>query len=311
MSSGKVAVLIPCLNEEKSVGKVVRDFKRELPAADIYVFDNGSTDDTALIAKQEGAIVVQENRRGKGYVVQSMFRRVDSDIYVLVDGDDTYPADVISELLRPVLDDTADIAVGSRLARASRSEFRTVNRLGNRLVAIVVNRVFATKLTDVLSGYRVMNADFVKSVPVLSTGFEIETELTVQALEKGYRIAEIPIHLRPRPVGSESKIRLFRDGFRILATVFLLVRDYKPMTLFGIAGLTLVACGLIPGTIVVADYMQTGLVLRMPSALLAVGLVLAGAMSLTVGVILNTIHRRFLEIEYRLNMLGQDRAKKR
>lgn len=307
MSGYRVAVLIPCLNEEKTIGKVIGDFQQQLPAADIYVFDNGSTDDTALIAKQLGAIVVEERRRGKGFVVQSMFRTVDSDIYVLVDGDDTYPADSVHQLLEPVLDNRADVVVGTRLTGEAHRDFNRLNRFGNQLFAFLLNRFFGTNLTDILSGYRIMNRDFVKNVPVLSTGFEIETELTIQALEKGYRVMEIPIQLRKRSPESKSKIRVFRDGFRILATIFLLFRDYKPLTFFGVIGIVLTLCGLIPGGVVIGEYLRTGLVLRMPSALLAVGLVLSGTVSLTVGVVLNTIHRRFLEIEYRLYMLSRGR----
>jgi glycosyltransferase involved in cell wall biosynthesis len=311
MHTRRVAVLIPCLNEESTVAKVVKDFKQQLPSADIYVFDNDSTDDTALVSEQAGAIVVEEKRRGKGHVVQCMFRRADADIYVLVDGDDTYPADRVGQLLEPILDNTADVVVGTRLTSGSDSELAGLNRLGNRLFVFVLNRIFGTKLTDILSGYRVMNRDFVKGVPVLSTGFEIETELTIQALEKGYRIAEIPVRLRARTAASKSKIRIFRDGFRILATIFLLFRDYKPMTFFGSIGIALLICGLIPGVVVIYEYVHTGLVLRMPSALFAVGLVLCAAVSLTVGTILNTIHRRFLEIEYRLHMLSQGQGERR
>jgi len=307
LSEPDIAVIIPCLNEEASIAKVIGDFQQQLPAADIWVFDNDSTDKTALIATQAGAIVVEEKRRGKGHVVRSMFRTVDSDIYVLVDGDDTYPADRVHQLLEPVLDNRADVVVGTRLTGEAHSDFNRLNRFGNQLFAFLLNRIFGTNLTDILSGYRIMNRDFVKNVPVLSTGFEIETELTIQALEKGYRVTEIPIELRKRSPESKSKIRVFRDGFRILATIFLLFRDYKPLTFFGMIGIVLILCGLIPGGMVIGEYLRTGLVLRMPSALLAVGLVLSGTVSLTVGIVLNAIHRSFLEIEYRLRMLSRGR----
>ena len=304
LSEPEIAVIIPCLNEEATIAKVIRDFRQHLPHAKIYVCDNDSTDNTAAIASAEGAIVVREKRRGKGYVVQSMFRKVDADLYLLVDGDDTYPANKVRGLIQPIADDQADIVIGSRLMISSDSEMRLLNRFGNKMFLFVLNSVFGTQLTDVLSGYRVMTRDFVKNVPILSQGFEIEAELTVRALERGYRTIEMPISLKKRPEGSSSKIRIFQDGLRILMTIFSLFQDYRPLTFFGLIGGTLIVAGLIPGLIVIDEFLRTGLILKMPSAVLAVGLVLSGLLSIVLGLILTTISRRFQEIEYQFRMLN-------
>ncbi len=302
----RIAVLIPCYNEEITVGQVVRAFRAELPEADIYVFDNNSSDCTAERALEAGARVLYERRQGKGYVVQSMFRQVQADVYVMVDGDGTYPAGAIGRLLAPVLDDEADMVVGSRLHTESRSEFKQLNALGNRLVLWILNSIFRVKLTDILSGYRVFNRKFVKGLPLFGGGFEIETELTIKAVERGFRIVEIPIDLTHRPAGSHSKIKFFRDGVIILNTVLALFRDYKPLTFFGAAGLLLIALSLIPGIVVILEFIHTGLVPRLPSAVLAVGLVLCGLLSITVGLVLHSIARRSQEFEYHLQILADE-----
>ncbi|NVM23357.1 MAG: glycosyltransferase [Desulfobacterales bacterium] len=302
----QIAVLIPCLNEESTIGKVVRDFRTQLPDADIYVFDNDSSDRTAQVAEKAGAIVIKEYRRGKGCVVQAMFRKVEADVYVLVDGDDTYPAEAVKEMILLIVQGRADMVVGSRLARASKSEFKSVNRFGNRFFLLILNSFFRTNLTDLLSGYRVMSRGFVKNVPLLAGGFEIETELTIQALEKGFKIIEVPINLKHRPEGSESKIKILQDGIRILATIFLLFRDYKPFTFFGSVGVLLLIPAMFLGAIVTSDYLKTGLVPRFPSAILAVGLVLSALLSFTIGLILSTMSRRFRELERQLHMLSKE-----
>lgn len=293
----RIAVIIPCLNEGKTIAKVVRDFCAQLPHAKIYVFDNGSTDNTAEEAVGAGAILMREPRRGKGYVVQSMFLRVDADIYIMVDGDDTYPADMVHALLAPVVSGDADMVVGSRLLSDS-SEFHVLNRFGNNLFLSLVNKFFRTRLTDILSGYRVMHRRFVKGVPLFQAGFETEIELTIKALERGYRLQEVPTTLRPRPMGSSSKIRILKDGVRILSTLLALFRDYKPLTVFGSLGLFLLALSLIPGMVVVREFLHTGNVTHLPSGILAVGIALSGMLSATVGLVLHTIDRRFQELEY-------------
>jgi glycosyltransferase involved in cell wall biosynthesis len=298
-----VAVLIPCYNEELTIGTVVRSFREQLPHAKIYVFDNNSTDRTIAEAKAAGALISSERRQGKGYVVQSMFGRVDADIYVMVDGDGTYPAEEIHKLLAPVLADEADMVVGSRLHEQSDSQFKSLNRFGNRLFLSLVRSTFKVEITDMLSGYRVFNRNFVKGVPLFGGGFETETELTIKALERGYRIVEVPVNLTNRPSGSFSKIRIVNDGFRIVNTILTLLRDYKPLTFFGSSGIVLILLGTIPGLIVIFEFFETGLVLRLPSAVLAVGLVLAGLLAITVGLVLHTIVRRSQEFDYQLRKL--------
>jgi glycosyltransferase involved in cell wall biosynthesis len=242
-ASPAIAILIPCLNEELTIGKVIKDFQAELPQATIYVFDNDSTDRTAAIAQAAGAVVIMEKRRGKGFVIQSMFKKVNADIYIMVDGDDTYPAEQVHALLAPVLNDGFDMSVGSRIVQGTQSGFRPLNWLGNLFYQYVVNLIFKAKLTDILSGYRCMNYNFVKGLPIFVTGFEVETELTIKALERGFQIIEVPVELRSRPEGSHSKIRIVHDGLKILWTIFALFRDYKPFTFFGVIGLMFIIVG--------------------------------------------------------------------
>ena len=302
-----VAVLIPCLNEALTVGKVVRDFREVLPTAEIFVFDNGSIDETKAVAQAAGAVVLAEYRRGKGYVVQSMFQTVAADAYVMVDGDDTYPAERLLSLLEPVLNGEADMVVGSRFMRNNQSESAWLNRLGNRLYQAVINMIFGTQLTDILSGYRCLSSRLVNGVPILVTGFEVEAELTIKALERGFRIVEVPTDARARPDGSFSKIRLTHDGFKILWTILSLFRDYKPLTFFGLLGLLTIGFGLIPGLVAILGFLETGLVLHFPSAILAVGLVLTGLLLLVVGLILHTINRRFQELNSSMQRLAERR----
>jgi len=246
---GHVALLIPCFNEELTVGRVVAEFREQLPGASVYVFDNNSTDRTADEARRAGAFVIPEWRQGKGYVVQAMFRKVDADFYVMVDGDGTYPASAVGRLLAPVVEGRADMVVGSRLHADSQSQFRQLNRWGNRLVRATLNSIFGVRLTDILSGYRAFNRAFVKGLPLFGGGFEIETELTIKAVERGFRIREVPIDLTHRPEGSHSKIQFVRDGFLIVNTTLTLFRDYKPLTFFGATGLLLVLLAAVCGAL--------------------------------------------------------------
>lgn len=302
----RIAVMIPCYNEELTIADVVSQFRVELPDADIYVFDNNSTDRTVEKARAAGALIFHEKRQGKGYVVQSMFRKISADVYVMVDGDGTYPAAEVHRLIEPILSDEADIVVGSRLHRDATSQLKTRNRLGNRFFLYVLNYTLGASITDMLSGYRAFNRGFVKGVPLFGGGFETETELTIKALNRGFRIVEVPVNLTTRPEGSFSKIRIFRDGFLILNTLLALFRDYKPLTFFGGVGLFIIALGFIPGIIVIYEFIQTGLVPRLPSAVLAVGLILCGLFSITVGLILHTIVRRSQELDHQLRTLTDD-----
>ena len=309
MGRATVAVLIPCFNEAPTIGAVVHQFREQLPDARIYVFDNNSTDQTASEAQAAGATVYREARQGKGYVVQSMFRRIDADVYVMVDGDGTYPAVDVHRLIEPILAGTADMVVGSRLDQASHSEFRPLNRWGNRLFLWVVRLTFHVHLGDLLSGYRAFSRRFVKGMPLFGGGFETETELTIKALQRGYAIVEVPVTLRNRPEGSHSKIRIAQDGTRILHTTLSLFRDYKPLTFFGTFGLVLIAASLVPGVVVILEFIETGLVPRLPSAVLAVGLALAGMLSITIGLILHSIARRSQELATQLEMLREEWGK--
>ncbi|MGP8253154.1 MAG: glycosyltransferase [Terracidiphilus sp.] len=301
-----IAVLIPCFNEELTIAEVIAGFQAELPGAQICVFDNNSTDRTVEFARQSGAKIFRERRQGKGFVVQSMFREIDADIYIMVDGDGTYPASQVKMLLEPVLNNDADMVVGSRLNPSSQSQFRPLNRLGNQLFLFITRSLFNTRINDMLSGYRVFNREIVKQLPLVSAGFEIETELTIKALERGYRIIELPVNLAKRPEGSHSKIRHLQDGMLIMGTIFSLARDYKPFTIFGSVGLFLVALGFIPGIVVILEFARTGLVPRLPSAVLAVGLVLSGIIMGVVGLVLHAVARRFQELNLQLRFLERE-----
>ena len=288
---GSVAVLVPCYNEAVTIAKVIDDFRRCLPDAIVYVYDNNSTDGTADIAREHGAVVRHESRQGKGRVVRSMVRDIDADYYIMVDGDDTYPAEAAVELLRPLIDDEADMVVGDRLSNGSYGDEndRAFHGFGNNLVRWLIKRIYGFKFSDVMTGYRAFNRVFAKTLPVMSQGFEIETELSIHAVDKAWRIAEVPSDYRDRPEGSESKLSTFSDGFKVLKMIMSLFKDYKPMALFGWVTVLLIALGFIVGVPVVVEFARTGLVDRLPSALLAVGLVISGLLSLVSGLILDTV----------------------
>ena len=287
----KVAVLIPCYNEAVTIGKVVDDFKRVLPDADIYVYDNNSKDDTAAIAEDHGAIVRTEPRQGKGNVVRQMFREIDADYYIMVDGDDTYPAEAAPRLLEPLMNDTADMTVGDRLSNGTYGEEndRAFHGFGNNLVRWLIKVIYGYAFDDVMTGYRAFNRIFVKTMPVLSEGFQIETELSIHAVDKRFRITDVPIDYRDRPEGSYSKLSSFGDGAKVLRAIASLFKDHKPMAFFGWLALILIVLGLIAGIPVIAEYFQTGLVPRFPTAILAIALVICGALSFTAGIILDTV----------------------
>ncbi len=304
-TNATIAILIPCLNEEQSIAQVVAQFREQLPAASVFVFDNGSTDRTAELARAAGATVVAEPRQGKGYVVQSMFRRVEADVYVMVDGDGTYPASEVQRLIEPILNDEADMVVGSRLQAGTASEFRSMNRLANRLVLRLLNSMFGSKLTDILSGYRAFNRRFVKTLPLFGGGFEIETELTIKAVARGFRIVEIPTTLTARGEGSHSKIKFFRDGLLILNTLLALFRDYKPLTFFGTAGLIMILLAVAGGLTLLLPPWRNGPP-QMTLAIAALVLFLSGLLSLAVGLVLHSIARRSQEFDYQIQVLNDE-----
>ncbi len=285
-----VAVIVPCYNEAVTIGKVVEDFKRVLPEADVYVYDNNSTDGTGAIAFEHGAIVRTERRQGKGNVVRQMMRDIDADYYLMVDGDDTYPAEAGPDLLAPLAAGEADIVVGDRLSNGTYGEEndRAFHGFGNNLVRFLIKAIYGFEFSDVMTGYRAYNKIFAKTIPVLSPGFEIETELSIHAVDKRWRIAEVPIDYRDRPEGSESKLSTFSDGFKVLMMILSLFKDYKPLALFSWVGLIFVLLGLVAGVPVIAQFASTGLVPKLPTAILAMGLVFVGLISFACGLILDT-----------------------
>ena len=294
----RVAVIIPCLNEEITIGKVVDDFRRALPSAAIYVFDNNSTDRSAAIAGERGATVVREKRAGKGFVVQSMLAKVEADYYLMVDGDDTYSAEHANEMLQPLFDQRADMTVGTRLTEFSQGSFRSLHLLGNRLLTGIVNWVFGTNLGDMLSGYRGLTWEVAKSVAILSPGFEVETELTVRALEGGFVILERALPYRERPEGSFSKLRTFRDGWRVILSIVNITRTYRPFAFYGLIGTAFLLGGAGTGAVVVAEFIETAYITHVPLAILATGCMILSALSFSIGLVLNTLSERMREIAY-------------
>ena len=284
----RVAVLAPCFNESVTIAKVVRDFRAALPNADIYVYDNASTDDTYVRAQEAGALVRSELRKGKGNVVRRMLADVSADIYVLVDGDDTYDAAAAPQLVTRLIERRLDMVIGLR-RHTNTQAYRPGHVFGNWLLTSLVNWAFRARIGDMLSGYRVMTRRFVKSFPALSTGFEIETDLTVHALEMGVAIEEMPIPYRERPAGSVSKLNSIQDGVRIMRFVARLVREQRPIEFFTASALVLLLAGAVLGVPVIFEFLHTGLVPRQPTWLLAVSLGLLAFLSITCGLILDGV----------------------
>ena len=286
-----IAVLIPCLNEGSTIGKVVRDFRAALKGARVLVFDNNSSDDTAVVAQENGAQVIHAYRRGKGNVIRQMFEQVDAGIYLIVDGDDTYPALAAQQLVAEFRKGGVDVLVGARVAPEGSAAYRRFHRFGNRLIATLISKLFSVRVSDVLSGYRLISREFAKSVPLASKGFEIETEITLQAATKDFVLREVPIAYGARPEGSTSKLNTYSDGFLVLKAVFIIFKDYKPLMFFTglsvLLSLLTVAAGLRP----IRDFLATGLVHHLPSAVLATGTGILAALSLCIGLILDTLSR--------------------
>jgi len=298
----RVAVLIPCFNEAEAIAQVTADFQAALPTATIYVYDNNSTDDTKAQAVQAGAIVRTETLQGKGNVVRRMFADIEAEVYVLVDGDGTYDAASATEMVEHLLANSLDMVNGARLATTDRA-YRPGHIFGNRLLTGTVAAIFGNRIRDMLSGYRVFSRRFVKSFPALASGFETETELTVHALELRLPIAEISTPYRDRPPGSKSKLNTFRDGFRILRTIVYLVKEERPMLFFSSLASLLFIGSLILGWPVVATFLETGLVPRLPTAVLAMGAMILSAVSFVTGLILATVTLSRREMK-RLHYLG-------
>ncbi len=290
MSQARIAVLVPCYNEEAAIGQVVRDFRAALPTATIYVYDNNSKDQTTARAREAGAVVRTEMRQGKGNVVRRMFADIEADIYILVDGDDTYDASAAPGLVRTLVEDGYDIVSGQRVA-TGQAAYRAGHVLGNRLLTGLTAMMFRVKLNDMLSGYRIMSRRFVKSFPFTAEGFGIETELTVHAVRLLMPMVEIETRYKERPEGSVSKLNTYRDGFRILFTIAALVREERPFVFFSSIFVILAAFSLLIGTPVVLEYFRTGFVPRLPTALVAVGAMVLAFLSLASGLILDTVTR--------------------
>ena len=296
----KIAVLIPCYNESRTIAKVVSDYKAALPEADIYVYDNNSKDNTDDIARKAGAIVRYERRQGKGNVIRTMFREIDADCYLMIDGDDTYPAENAAEMCKLVLEQKVDMVIGDRLSSTYFEENkRPFHNFGNTLVRGLINKLFHAHVKDIMTGYRAFSRPFVKHFPVLSQGFEIETEMTIHALDKNFYLCEVPIQYRDRPEGSVSKLNTYSDGLKVLMTIARLFREYKPFLFFSIVAALFLLVSLILFFPVFIEYLHTGLVPRFPTLIVSGLLALLGFMFFFCGIVLDVVaqkHRQLFEI---------------
>jgi hypothetical protein len=296
----KIAVLIPCYNESKTIKKVVEDYKKALPEADIYVYDNNSSDHTDEIAREAGAIVRYEYRQGKGNVIRSMFKDIEADCYLMIDGDDTYPAENAREMCDLVLDKKVDMVIGDRLSSTYFTENkRPFHNFGNRLVRGLINFLFESNVRDIMTGYRAFSYEFVKTFPVLSKGFEIETEMTIHALDKNFLLEEVKVGYRDRPAGSVSKLNTYRDGFRVLKTIGRLFKEYKPTIFFSLLSLLFLIISIGFGIPVFAEYFKTGLVPRYPTLIFSGFMLMIALVLFACGVILEVVvkkHRQLFEL---------------
>ena len=294
MKGKKTAVLVPCYNEEKTVKKVCLDFMEALPDATIYVYDNNSTDKTYEIASSLGPRVVvrKERRQGKGNVVRSMFRQINADCYIMIDGDDTYPAEHAAEMERLILEEDYDMVIGDRLSSTYFTENkRPFHNVGNKLVRFLINKIFKSNVRDIMTGYRAFSYEFVKMVPIMSEGFEIETEMTINALDKKFNLAEIPIMYRDRPEGSVSKLNTFSDGMKVIKTILKMFKDYKSFMFFGLIGFLFILffIAFIP---ILMSFFDTGVVLKFPTLIVAAAFFSIGAVSVAIGVILDVLSKK-------------------
>ncbi len=311
MKKAEIAVLIPCYNEEVTISKVVKDFKKVLPTAKIYVYDNNSTDKTAALAKAAGAEVRYEHQQGKGNVLRRMFREVDADCYILVDGDDTYPAEAAPEMIKAVVEHGADMVVGDRLSSTyAKENKRKFHNFGNKLVQGIINKAFHAKIKDVMTGYRAFSYQFVKTFPVLSKGFEIETEMTLHAVDKNMQIENVVVEYRDRPAGSRSKLNTIPDGMRVLWTIVRLFRDYKPGFFWSFIAFILYVIAAALFIPVLVDFTRTGLVARFPSLMVSGVSAILGTLCMFTGIILKSIVRsNRRDFEFKLQQAAQSRKK--
>ena len=300
MKDKKIAVLIPCYNEAVTIEKVIKDYKKALPSADIYVYDNNSTDVTDKIAKKAGAIVRYEYRQGKGNVIRTMFREIDADCYLMIDGDDTYPSENAKEMCDLVLSGRADMVIGDRLSSTYFSENkRPFHNFGNRIVRFLINFLFKNKVKDIMTGYRAFSKEFVKGFPVLSKGFEIETEMTIHAVDKNFKLVEVPVDYRDRPEGSVSKLNTYSDGIKVIRMIATLFKEYKPFYFFGLFALLFLILALILGIPVVVEYFKIGLVPRFPTLIVASIFLVLSMLFWITGIILEVIvkkHKQLYEL---------------
>ena len=312
IENGRIAVIVPCYNEAVTITKVVTDFRLVLPQATVYVYDNNSSDGTARLAENAGAVVRREPRQGKGNVVRQMFRDIDADCYLMVDGDDTYPAEAARNLCAPVLSGEADMTVGDRLSNGTYAaeNTRAFHGFGNDLVRSMIKMIYGYSFDDVMTGYRAMSRPFVKTFPVMSEGFQIETELSIHAVDRRWRIVDVPIEYRDRPEGSESKLDTVGDGFKVICAIAGLFKNYRPLKFFSLLALIMGVIGLALGLPVVAEYFATGLVPRLPTAVLAVAFIFLCGLSLATGLVLDNVaktERKAWELEvYRVYRESQD-----
>ena len=301
----KIAILIPCYNEEKTIAKVVRDAKSALPDAVVYVYDNNSTDRTVELAREAGAVIRYEHMQGKGNVIRRMFREIEAECYIMVDGDDTYPMEYAREMADKVLLNNADMVVGDRLSSTYFTENkRRFHNFGNTIVRSSINRLFRCEIKDIMTGYRAFSYGFVKTFPILSTGFEIETEMTIHAVYNNMQIENVIVDYRDRPEGSESKLNTFSDGFKVLHTIIKLYRDYKPLGFFGLCAILLALVAVLLFIPILIAYLETGMVLRFPTLFVSGFVGLAALQSFFSGLILENIalkNRR--DFEYRLTLV--------
>jgi len=304
----KIAVLIPCYNEAKTIAKVVKDYKKALPEATIYVYDNNSSDGTAEIAKKAGAVVRYEYKQGKGNVVRSMFRQIKAECYLMIDGDDTYPAENAREMCDLILERKADMVIGDRLSSTYFTENkRPFHNLGNKLVRFSINTLFKNKVKDIMTGYRAFNYEFVKGFPVLSKGFEIETEMTIHAVDKNYKLVEVPVNYKDRPEGSESKLNTYKDGAKVLKTIAVLFKEYKPAAFFNIVASLFLILSLCFGIPVVVEYYNIGFVPRFPTLIVASIFLVIALLLWICGVILQVIVKKHKQLyEILMNMMNKE-----